>query len=73
MAKANHHKNRPKLAQIATLQKSAMSHLPQKQAQSFLGGLSAPDFAPENYEVDFKGRATLDDLTDLGRAQMALA
>ena len=43
-----------------------------KQAQSFLGGLSAPDFAPENYEVDFNGRATLDDLTDLGRAQMAL-
>ena len=24
------------------------------------------------YEVDFEGRATLDDLTDLGRAQMAL-
>ena len=43
-----------------------------KQAAAFLAGESAPDFAPENYEVDFKGRATLDDLTDLGRAQMAL-
>ena len=44
-----------------------------KQAQSFLAGRSAPDFAAEDYEVDFKGRATIDDLTDLGRAQMALA
>ena len=43
-----------------------------KQAEHFLRGESAPDFAQENYEVDFKGRATLDDLTDLGRAQMAL-
>lgn len=43
-----------------------------KQAQAFLQGRSAPDFAAEDYEVDFKGRATLDDLTDLGRAQMAL-
>ena len=43
-----------------------------KQAQSFLAGLSAPDFAPENYEVDFDGRATLDDLTPEGRRQMAL-
>ncbi|NIA69820.1 DUF1479 family protein [Pelagibius litoralis] len=43
-----------------------------KQAAHFLAGQSAPDFAAENYEVDFKGRATPDDLTDLGRAQMAL-
>lgn len=43
-----------------------------KQAEKFLAGESAPDFAAENYEVDFKGRATLDDLTDLGRAQMGL-
>lgn len=43
-----------------------------KQASRFLAGESAPDFAAENYEVDFKGRATLDDLTELGRAQMAL-
>lgn len=44
-----------------------------KQAEKFLAGESAPDFAAENYEVDFKGRATLDDLTDLGRAQMGLS
>lgn len=43
-----------------------------KQAQSFLSGKSAPDFAAEDFEVDFKGRATLADLTDLGRQQMAL-
>ncbi len=41
---------------------------PQKAA--FLAGRSAPDFAPENYEVDFAGRATETDLTPLGRRQM---
>jgi Protein of unknown function (DUF1479) len=44
----------------------------EKQAKAFLAGKSAPDFSPEDYEVDFKGRATIDDLTALGRAQMAL-
>ncbi|MEL7212850.1 MAG: YbiU family protein [Pseudomonadota bacterium] len=43
-----------------------------KQAAKFLEGRSAPDFAAEDYEVDFKGRATLEDLTELGKAQMAL-
>ena len=43
-----------------------------KQAESFKAGLSAPDFAAENYEVDFKHRATIDDLTQLGKQQMAL-
>ncbi|MEM1365416.1 MAG: YbiU family protein, partial [Pseudomonadota bacterium] len=43
-----------------------------KQAAKFLAGASAPDFAPEDYEVEFKGRATIDDLTPLGRRQMAL-
>lgn len=42
------------------------------QAERFLAGKSPPDFAPEDYEVDFKGRATIDDLTDMGRAQMGL-
>lgn len=42
------------------------------QAKAFLEGRSPPDFAPEDYEVDFVGRATLDDLTDLGRRQMGL-
>jgi hypothetical protein len=40
------------------------------QKPAFLAGNSSPDFAAENYEVDFIGRATLDDLTALGRAQM---
>ncbi len=43
-----------------------------KQAEKFLAGESAPDFAAEDYEVDFKGRATMEDLTELGRAQMGL-
>ena len=41
-----------------------------RQKEAFLAGRSAPDFAPMNFEVDFKGRATLDDLTPLGRKQM---
>lgn len=43
-----------------------------RQAGSFMSGRSAPDFAAEDYEVDFKGRATIDDLTDLGKRQMGL-
>jgi hypothetical protein len=42
------------------------------QAQTFLKGKSPPDFAPEDYEVDFSGRFVADELTDLGRAQMVL-
>jgi hypothetical protein len=38
-----------------------------KQWQAFLPGRSAPDFAAIDFEVDFKGRATEEDLTDLGR------
>jgi hypothetical protein len=41
-----------------------------RQKLKFIAGESAPDFAAENYEVDFKGRATLDNLTNLGRLQM---
>lgn len=44
-----------------------------KQAVNFTHGLSAPDFAAENYEVDFKNRATINDLTELGKLQMALS
>jgi hypothetical protein len=40
------------------------------QKPAFLAGKSSPDFAPEDYEVDFAGRATLDDLTPLGQMQM---
>jgi len=43
-----------------------------QQSVSFLSGKSAPDFAAEDYEIDFSGRATLDDLSELGRAQMAI-
>jgi hypothetical protein len=43
-----------------------------RQAASFMSGRSAPDFAAEDYEVDFKGRATINDLTDLGKRQMGL-
>ena len=43
-----------------------------QQAKAFKAGLSAPDFAAENYEVDFKNRALISDLTELGRQQMAL-
>lgn len=43
-----------------------------KQSVAFQAGRSAPDFAAEDYEVDFKGRATVNDLTELGRAQMGL-
>ncbi|NND91509.1 MAG: DUF1479 family protein [Granulosicoccus sp.] len=44
-----------------------------RQAQHFLNGRSAPDFAAEDYETDFQGRATIEDLTELGKQQMALA
>lgn len=45
------------------------AYLPRQQ-EAFLQGRSAPDFAAMDLEVDFKGRATAADLTDLGRAQM---
>jgi hypothetical protein len=43
------------------------------QKSAFLAGTSSPDFAAEDYEVDFAGRATIDDLTPLGRVQMGFA
>ena len=45
----------------------------ERQKQPFLEGRSAPDFAPEDYEVAYPNRATLDDLTDLGKRQMGFA
>ncbi len=45
----------------------------QRQAPAFLSGKTPPDFAPDNFEVDFKGRATEADLTPLGRSQLGLA
>jgi hypothetical protein len=43
-----------------------------KQAPAFLSGKTPPDFAPDNFEVDFRGRATEADLTPLGRSQLGL-
>lgn len=43
-----------------------------RQAESFLAGKSSPDFAAEDYEMDFKNRATLEDLSELGKKQMGL-
>lgn len=45
----------------------------ERQAPAFLAGRTPPDFAPDDFEVDFKGRATEADLTPLGRSQMGLA
>ena len=43
-----------------------------RQAATFLAGRTPPDFPPDNFEVDFQGRATEADLTPLGRSQMGL-
>lgn len=45
------------------------AYLPGQKA-AFLAGKTPPDFAPMDFEVDFKGRATEADLTPLGRKQM---
>lgn len=45
----------------------------ERQKPAFLKGESAPDFAPENYEVAYQGRATLAELTELGKRQMGFA
>jgi len=40
------------------------------QGEQFIKGKSAPDFSNENYEVNYLNRATMDDLSDLGKKQM---
>ena len=42
----------------------------ERQKPCFLEGRSSPDFAEEDYEMDFQGRALMEDLTPLGRKQM---
>ena len=42
----------------------------ERQKLCFLEGRSSPDFAEEDYEMDFQGRAVMEDLTPLGRKQM---
>ena len=39
-------------------------------AGSYEAGLSAPDFAPDDFEVDFKSRFTREDLSPLGLREM---
>ena len=44
----------------------------QRQAAAFREGRSSPDFAPEDYELGFDGRAREENLSPLGRMQMGL-
>jgi len=43
-----------------------------KQSIKFLAGKSPPDFAPENFEIDYKGRVTEKDLSLLAKKQLGL-
>lgn len=43
-----------------------------KQLAAFRKGESAPDFAPEHYELTYQNRATEADLTELGKKQMGI-
>ncbi len=43
-----------------------------KQSKKFIEGKSPPDFAPENYEVNYKGRVTVNDLSELAKKQLGL-
>ena len=42
------------------------------KTKKFLDGKSPPDFAAEDCEVNYSGRATIENLTSLGKKQMAL-
>jgi hypothetical protein len=44
----------------------------EKQALTFLAGKTPPDFPADNFEVDFAGRGTVADLTELGRSQLGI-
>jgi len=43
-----------------------------KQSKKFLEGKSPPDFAEEDYEVNYKNRAKISDLPPLGKKQLTL-
>ena len=43
-----------------------------KQSKKFIEGKSPPDFAPEDYEVNYKGRVTTNDLSELAKKQLGL-
>jgi uncharacterized protein DUF1479 len=44
----------------------------EKCGRAFLTGASPGDFAPEDYEVNWVGRARVDDLNAVGREQLGL-
>jgi hypothetical protein len=44
--------------------------LPEASVAELLKGESPPDFPADHFEVDFIGRATAEDLTPLGKAQL---
>ena len=48
------------------------SAYPEKQAITFVAGKTPPDFASDDFEVDFVGRGTVADLTELGRTQLGI-
>ncbi|WP_028534382.1 DUF1479 domain-containing protein [Paludibacterium yongneupense] len=43
-----------------------------RQLPAFLEGRSPPDFPADDFEVDFVGRAGIDDLSELGREQIGM-
>ena len=43
-----------------------------KQSKKFIEVKSPPDFAPEDYEVNYKGRVTVNDLSELAKKQLGL-
>jgi len=43
-----------------------------KQAKKFLEGKSPPDFAPEDYEINYKGRVKLENLSSIAKKQLVL-
>jgi hypothetical protein len=44
----------------------------ERQAVSFLSGKTPPDFPADNFEVNFVGRGTLEDLDERGRSQLGI-
>ena len=43
-----------------------------KQAKKFLKGESPPDFAPEDFEINYKGRIKIENLTPLAKKLLAI-
>ena len=43
-----------------------------KQTKKFLEGRSPPDFAPEDYEINYNGRVKLENLTSIAKKQLVL-